>query len=208
MCTTCSLDSSDCANLSFSTARYTRNATFLTDSTLATKDPTATPYALFKGLANWWVCHLTKEDTSLSDQTPDLSSETEPKSTLRSSYTYVDQDDCAYEDTNYYTRPSRHPQSQNLCNATAQTLAGNNQYTGKDPSLLRNPAISMGFLLKILKTAIETSVVLEVDAELRPAWQDRVDHMSSFPVRNLRRIARCAFSCRCNIDNCLIGIWI
>ena len=39
---------------------YTRNATFLTDPTLATADPTATPYALVKGLAEWWVCHLTK----------------------------------------------------------------------------------------------------------------------------------------------------
>ena len=174
--------------LSFLLVRYTRNATFLTDSTIATKDPTATPYALFRGLANWWVCHLTKEETTLSDQTANLRSEMHSKSTFRSSYLYVDQDDCAYEDSNYYTRPSRHPQSQNLCNATAQTLAGNNQYKGKDPSVLRNPAISMGFLLKILNTAIETSIVLGVDAELRPVWQDRVDHMSDFPVRELGRI--------------------
>lgn len=46
----------------------------------------------------------------------------------------------------------------------------------------------MGFLLKILNTAIETSTILGVDAELRPAWQDRVDHMSDFPVRLLESI--------------------
>ena len=162
---------------------YTRNATFLTDPTLATKDSTATPYALFRGLANWWVCHLTKEEATDLDQAANLDSGAEPSITRRSSYKYVDQDDCAYEDSNYYTRPERHPQSQNLCNATAQKLAGNNDYNGKDPALLRNPAISMGFLLKILNTAIETSETLGVDAELRPAWQDRVDHMSDFPVR-------------------------
>ena len=169
-------------------SRYTRNATFLTDSTLATKDPTATPYALFRGLANWWVCHLTKEETGSHTKAADLSSDADRKRTLIGSYKYVDEDDCAYEDSNYYTRPSRHPQSQNLCNATAQTLAGNNQYKGKDPALLRNPAISIGFALKILNTAIETSMILGVDAELRLAWQDRIDHMSDFPVRLLESI--------------------
>ena len=92
-------------------SRYTRNATFLTDSTLATKDPTATPYALFRGLANWWVCHLTKEDTGSQPQAANLSSDADRNRTLNGSYKYVDEDDCAYEDSNYYTRPSRHPQS-------------------------------------------------------------------------------------------------
>lgn len=41
----------------------------------------------------------------------------------------------------------------------------------------------MGFLLKILKTAIETSEILGMDATLRPAWQDRIEHISEFPVR-------------------------
>ena len=148
---------------------YTRNQTFLTDRTLATADPTATPYELFKGLANWWVCHLTKEaDSSASD-----------------GYIYSDLDDCAYEDTNYYTRPERHPQPSNLCNATAQTAAGANTYGGKNPALLRNPAISMGFALKILKTAIETSTVLGVDGGLRAGWKDRLDHLAPFPTADV-----------------------
>merc|ERR1712216_486737 len=69
---------------------HTRNASFLTDTTLATDDPTATPYALVAGLAEWWVCHFTK-------------------STMPSGYRYDDLDDCAYEDSDYYNRPSRHP---------------------------------------------------------------------------------------------------
>ena len=64
---------------------YTRNATFLTDPTLATADPTATPYALVRGLAEWWVCHLTKEEAP----------------TAKDGYIFSDLDDCAYEDSNY-----------------------------------------------------------------------------------------------------------
>ena len=63
-------------------SRYTRNSTFLTDSTLATKDPTATPYALFRGLANWWVCHLTKEDTGSHLHAANLSSDADRNRTL------------------------------------------------------------------------------------------------------------------------------
>eukprot|EP01044_Picomonas_judraskeda_P015006 COSAG03_NODE_2462_length_2731_cov_13.223322_1_plen_54_part_10 len=37
---------------------YTRNHSFLVDGTLATHDSSATPYALLKGLAEWWSCHL------------------------------------------------------------------------------------------------------------------------------------------------------
>ena len=40
---------------------YTRDKSFLTDGTIATADKTATPYALFVGLASWWECHLVKE---------------------------------------------------------------------------------------------------------------------------------------------------
>ena len=64
---------------------YTRNATFLTDQSLATADPTATPYALVRGLAEWWVCHLTKEEAP----------------TAKDGYVFSDLDDCAYEDSNY-----------------------------------------------------------------------------------------------------------
>ena len=46
---------------------YTRNVSFLTDGTLATSDKTATPYALVKGLADFWVCHLTKEPSDAVD---------------------------------------------------------------------------------------------------------------------------------------------
>ena len=66
-----------------------------------------------------------------------------------------------------------------------QTAAGANAYKGEDPALLRNPAISMGFLLKILKTAIETSTVLGVDADLREGWQDRLDHLAPFPTASV-----------------------
>jgi hypothetical protein len=170
---------------------YTRNATFLTDTTLATADPTATPYELFRGLANWWVCHLTKEEKE-ADRESDVSGDTatvdltdSEQRRAAAAYTYVDQDDCAYEDSNYYTRPDRHPQAQNLCNATAQELEGNNAYKGPAPALLRNPAISMGFLLKILGTAIETSTVLGRDADLRPAWQDRLDNLAAFPTAKI-----------------------
>jgi alpha-L-fucosidase 2 len=48
---------------------------------------------------------------------------------------------------------------------------------------VRNPAISIGFLIKIIKTAIETSTVLGVDADLRAEWQDRVDHIAPFPTQ-------------------------
>ena len=131
---------------------YTRNATFLTDPTLATADPTATPYALVRGLAEWWVCHLTKEEAPAA----------------KDGYIFSDLDDCAYEDSNYCkhedsltltressatslrtdTRPSRHPQSQNMCNATgfAQRLNTSNSSS----PILRNPAISLGFILKVL----------------------------------------------------------
>ena len=73
---------------------YTRDTAFLTDSTIATADKSATPYALFKGLASWWECHLVKE----SDQA------------ALDGYYWVDLDDCAYEDSNYYNRPSNHPE--------------------------------------------------------------------------------------------------
>ena len=62
----------------------TRNASFLTESTIATEDKTATPYALFKGLSDWWVCHLKKE------MLPGASG----------GYIFSDLDDCAEEDTN------------------------------------------------------------------------------------------------------------
>ena len=59
--------------------RYTRNTTFLADGSLATVDETATPYALVKGLATWWVCHLTKEVNAAAHD----------------GYVYSDLDDCA-----------------------------------------------------------------------------------------------------------------
>lgn len=64
---------------------------FLTDPTIATSGRTATPYARFKGIAAWWGCHLVKE----------------PHPDAPDGYLYVDLDNCAYEDSNDYNRPSR-----------------------------------------------------------------------------------------------------
>jgi len=136
---------------------YTRDVAFLTDATIASADPTATPYALFRGLATWWVCHLVKDAAGV----------------------YHDLDDCAYEDTNFYTRVDNHPQEQNFCNATA--YSGRIDTNDTSP-VLRNPAISLGFLAKILRTAIDASAALGVDADLRPQWQDRLDHLAPFPT--------------------------
>jgi hypothetical protein len=136
---------------------YTRDVNFLTDATIASADPTATPYALIKGLAAWWLCHLVKDAAGV----------------------YQDYDDCAYEDTNYYTRVDNHPQDQNLCNATA--YAGRLDVNDSSP-LLRNPAISLGFIAKVLRTALDASAALGVDADLRPQWQDRLDNLAPFPT--------------------------
>ena len=136
---------------------YTRDTSFLMDATIASADPSATPYALFKGLATWWLCHLVKDADGV----------------------YQDLDDCAYEDTNYYTRVDNHPQDQNLCNATA--YSGRLDVNDTSP-ILRNPAISLGFLAKVLRTAIDASAALGVDADLRPQWQDRLDHLAPFPT--------------------------
>ena len=149
---------------------YTQNITFLADQTLATNDTTATPYALIKGLAEWWVCHLTRES--------------EPGAQDGDGYVYVDLDDCAYEDSNYYTRPSRHPQSQNLCNATGgdkQFLPNPNNRTNTSP-ILRNPAISLGLIRKVLATAIDMASALDIDKDKRSVWQDRLMHLAPFPT--------------------------
>jgi len=143
---------------------YTRNVSFLTDSTIASVDPTATPYALFKGLATWWVCHLVKVPLNAT------------------AYYYTDLDDCAYEDSNYYTRPFWHPQAENLCNATG--MAGPLDPEDTSP-VLRNPAISLGFLKKVLRATVDASTALGVDADLRPAWQDIIDHLVPFPTVTL-----------------------
>ena len=136
---------------------YTRNTSFLTDATIASADPSATPYAFFKGLGAWWLCHLVKDAGGV----------------------YQDYDDCAYEDSNYYTRPFVHPQDQNLCNATG--MAGRID-TGDNSPILRNPAISLGFLAKVLRMLLDASAALGVDADLRPQWQDRLDNLVAFPT--------------------------
>jgi hypothetical protein len=142
---------------------YTRNASFLTDATIASVDPTATPYALLKGLATWWVCHLVKVPNG-------------------SGYFWSDLDDCAYEDSNYYTRPFWHPQAENLCNATG--MAGPLDPQDTSP-IIRNPAISLGFLSRVLAAAIDASSVLGVDADLRPVWAERLANLAPFPTVTL-----------------------
>ena len=69
---------------------YTRNTTFLTDGTLATVDRAATPYALVTGLADWWVCHLTKESSPAAAVAGG-------EGGAAATYVYVDLDDCACE---------------------------------------------------------------------------------------------------------------
>ena len=142
---------------------HTRDLAFLSDASIASADPTATPYALVKGLATWWLCHLVKKDAPSS-----------PKG-----YLWQDYDDCAYEDTNYYTRVDNHPQDQNVCNGTSYS----GQLDKNDTSpILRNPAISVGFLLKVMRSALDMSAALGVDADLRPQWQDVADNMQPFPL--------------------------
>ena len=142
---------------------YTRDAAFLADATIATADPTATPYALVRGLAAWWLCHLVKK----------------PVPSAPNGYLWQDYDDCAYEDTNYYTRVDNHPQDQNVCNGTSYS----GQLDRNDTSpIIRNPAISMGFLLKVMRSALDMSTALGVDADLRPLWLDVVNNMQPFPL--------------------------
>ena len=144
---------------------YTRNASFLTDSTIASVDPTATPYALLKGLATWWVCHLEKVPAAAGG-----------------GYAWSDLDDCAYEDSNYYTRPFWHPQAENLCNATG--MAGPLDPADTSP-VIRNPAISLGFLARVLGAAVDASTVLGVDEALRPVWSERLANLAPFPTATL-----------------------
>ena len=70
----------------------------------------------------------------------------------------------------------------NFCNATA--YAGRLDTNVTSP-VLRNPAISMSFLVKILKTAIDTSEALHVDADRRAGWADIVAHIAPFPVATI-----------------------
>ena len=75
---------------------YTRNATFLTDGTLATVDRAATPYALVTGLADWWVCHLTKEESPPSTASAAAAAVAgASQGGAAATYVYVDLDDCA-----------------------------------------------------------------------------------------------------------------
>jgi hypothetical protein len=155
---------------------YTRNSSFLTDGSFATADPTATPYALMKGISEWWVCHLTKETTGGGSSPAD-----------DTSYLYSDLDDCSQEDLNYYNRPFRFSQTDNVCNATAYrspfniTLINATTPAQANPAVLRNPQIALGFIRKVLGAAIAASTVLGLDADLRKGWQDRVDHLAPFP---------------------------
>jgi hypothetical protein len=68
--------------------QYTRNNSFLTDGSFASIDPTATPYALLKGLSEWWVCHLTKEFISEGSESEGALGDDDAP------YVYSDIDDC------------------------------------------------------------------------------------------------------------------
>jgi hypothetical protein len=152
---------------------YTQNHSFLVDATIATHDRSATPYALFKGLAEWWACHLTKEYT-------------------KSGYIYSDLDDCSQEDLNYYNRPYRFQQRDNVCNATAFvdtfniTLINSTIPAASNSAVLRNPQISLSFARKVLRAAAETAVVLGLDSERRPVWDDLAKHLAPFPRGSIR----------------------
>ena len=67
-----------------------------------------------------------------------------------------------------------------MCNATG--FAARLNASNYSSPILRNPAISLGFILKVLGAAIEMSTVLGVDADRRPLWQDRKEHLAPFPT--------------------------
>lgn len=46
-----------------------------------------------------------------------------------------------------------------------------------------NPVLSLGLVPMVLKTAIDMSVLLGVDANLRNDWQEKTDHLSSYPLQ-------------------------
>lgn len=176
--------------------QYTRNTSFLMDGSLATSDTTATPYALVKGLAQWWLCHLTKEDSAMpstknkkaaaaassNGNTAASSIGGGGGSSSGSGYVYSDLDDCAYEDSDYYNRPARHPNSKNFCNGSA--YAERIDLNDTSP-ILRNPTISLSFATAIFKAAIEMAQALGVDSALQPEWRDRVDNMAAFPTATI-----------------------
>ena len=150
---------------------YTRNASFLTDATLATADTNATVYALFKGLSEWWASHLKKEMVSGGG----------------GSYIFSDLDDCAEEDTNYYNRPSRFKQADNVCNGTGFmdkwniTLINSTRPPTADPRITRNPGLSLAMAKKVLQAAVDASTVLGLDADRRAVWSDIAQHLAPTP---------------------------
>ena len=44
-----------------------------------------------------------------------------------------------------------------------------------------NPSLDVGFALRLARELITTSQILDVDAEMRPVWQNFVDHMTPYP---------------------------
>ncbi|GAA1982036.1 glycosyl hydrolase family 95 catalytic domain-containing protein [Catenulispora subtropica] len=45
-----------------------------------------------------------------------------------------------------------------------------------------NPNLDLGFARKVINTLLETSVILGVDASLRPTWQDFLNKLSKYPT--------------------------
>lgn len=45
-----------------------------------------------------------------------------------------------------------------------------------------NPNLDLGFIRKLCGTLMETSQLMGVDVELRPVWQDVLDHLSPYPT--------------------------
>ena len=135
---------------------YTRNATFLTDPTLATADPTATPYALVRGLAEWWVCHLTKEEAP----------------TAKDGYIFSDLDDCAYEDSNY----CKHEDSLTLTRESSATSLRTDKwgYTDQWVNMTKGGGPDgVRALLMTLRVTMADGSVHTVSTDDASAWECR-----------------------------------
>ena len=169
---------------------YERDVGLLLDRSLGSAGTNTTVYELVRGLAEWWVCHLTRETptpavaAAFARQNGNVNSH-RVLSAASLPYIYSDLDDCAFEDTNYYTRRQNHAQRDNACNATA--YKGRLDGANATSPLLRNPAIALGLAAKVLRAALDMSAALgpAVDASRRPVWADLVSHLAPFPSVNL-----------------------
>jgi hypothetical protein len=99
-------------------------------------------YIFLSEVAAFWSCYLVKDKSG----------------------TYVDLNDCCYEE----------------CGANDYPSDGGHIFTNFENQ--NNPANSLGMIRRLLRTMIAASHVLGVDSGLRAGWQDILDHLAPFPT--------------------------